>query len=200
MKAIILRAKPDGINREAQFLEGCISIGWPCGKDLTGENRSEIERALLGRYPDISAISVSMVDIFVHMPEGALVLTPSIRDKKLVHIFKTKTTCRYNLVKEISPEGNPHFILVKHLKTVSRKDLPMPVRKSLSGARKTLSSISQHHMLIEDFINNDFRRPEDEDSQVKGIRDEAIKVLCDLLASEDEHVRLQAAIALLGAE
>lgn len=203
MKSYIIRSKPHGKNRENEFKEGKISIGWPCGVSLEHKNRSEISAILKSRYKDISEVSVSMVDLFVRMPVGSIVLTPSIQDRAFVHIFKTTSLYQYDATADSDQKGNPHFVEAIHLKTVARKDLPENVLQSLSGARKTLSQISQHYDLLEKFIEDDFQRAPRpvQKGPVIDMRLEAIDTLYSLLvSSNDENIRLGAARAIIECE
>ena len=152
MSAYILRALPHNINREDQFLTGRLSIGWPVNRNFQNLDRSEIKEILENEYDDISGIKISMVEQFVHMPKGSIILSPSVNDKLLIHIFKTTSKYRYDATKDNDTDGNPHYIEAEFLKTVTRKSLPNEVLKSLSGALKTLSNISQHNQVLEDFI------------------------------------------------
>lgn len=197
MNAYILRCKPHGLNREQEFLNGRISIGWPCGTTLEEMTRSDISEVLTNKYEDLSEISVSMVSLFVNMPANSIVLTPSIQNKSLIHIFKTTTGYQYDPEADNDDIGNPHFASAKPLKTVSRADLPPEVIRSLSGARKTLSRISQHYDLLDDYISSGFDSEKTTEDQSFGDKTEALNVLYELLASEDENIRLNAAIAIL---
>lgn len=200
MNAYILRCKPHGFNREQEFLDGRISIGWPCGKSLEKKSRAEISKVLADKYDDLSEISVSMVNLFVDMPVGSIVLTPSIKNKALIHIFKTTSSYQYDSAADRADVGNPHFASVEFLKTVSRADLPPAVIRSLSGARKTLSRISQHFDLLDEYISSNFEVESTSEMSVLGNRAEALNVLYELLGSEDENIRLNAAIAILNSE
>jgi len=195
MNAYILRAKPHGKDKEPEFLEGRISIGWPCGEDLSGKDREVISSVLKNRYSDISAISVSMVKVFVDMKPGAIVLTPSLQKRSLVHLFRVTSAYQYDSSYESN--GNPHFVEAQFLKTISRENLPKKVVHSLSGARKTLSKISQYFGVLDEFIESDFKTEEESNSSEANMSP-AIKVLYELLDSEDEEVRLRAAITIVG--
>ena len=138
-----------------------------------------------------------MVDLFVNMPVGSIVLTPSIKDKAQVHIFKTSSAYQYDKSADNDERGNPHFINVTHVKTVSRANLPPAVIRSLSGARKTLSRISQYFDLLDEYISSDFDAESVVTYAVSEGKTEAFNVLYELLNSEDENVRLKAAIAIL---
>ncbi|USE70762.1 hypothetical protein CTT31_17205 [Pseudoalteromonas maricaloris] len=200
MNAYILRCKPHGFNREQEFLDGRISIGWPCGTSLANKSREEVAKTLAGRYADLSEISVSMVNLFVDMPANSIVLTPSISNKALIHIFKTTSVYQYDSDADQEDVGNPHYVTVELLKTVSRADLPPAVIRSLSGARKTLSQISQHYDLLDDYIVSGFEAESAPEVTCSGNKAEALNVLYELLASENETIRLNAAIAILNNE
>ncbi|ADJ27974.1 hypothetical protein [Nitrosococcus watsonii] len=197
MNAYILRAKPHGKNRENEFLNGRISIGWPCEASFEGKEREDISTILRSAYPDITAISISMVDLFVNMPVGSIILTPSLQDKSLIHLFRTSSPYQYNRSTDTDEEGNPHYVEVEHLKTEPRHNLPKAVLRSLSGARKTLSRISQHYDLLDDFINIGFEAGVEANSKSPSSRTEAINVLHELLSSNSESIRLQAAVAII---
>ncbi|MGB5444019.1 MAG: hypothetical protein WBM99_00820 [Psychromonas sp.] len=200
MNAYILRPKADGKNRESEFIGGRISIGWSCGESLAGKNREEISIILAKKYSDLSEISVSMVGLFVKMPIGSIVLTPSLQDKSLIHLLRTTSTYKYDPSADNNEKGNPHFIDAEYLKTVPRSSLPKAVVRSLSGARKALSRISQHFDLLDDFISSGFESESETLADPTGNRAEAVNVLYDLLSSDNENVRLQAAIAIVGME
>lgn len=200
MNAYILRCKPHGFNREQEFLDGRISIGWPCGTSLANKSREEIAKDLSKKYTDLSEISVSMVNLFVDMPVNSIVLTPSITNKLLIHIFKTTSVYQYDFKADRDDIGNPHYVTVEFLKTVARANLPSAVIRSLSGARKTLSQISQHYDLLDDYIASDFEVEASPEVSLSGNKTEALNVLYELLASENENIRLNAAIAILNNE
>ncbi len=193
MNAYILRCKPHSKNREQEFLEGRISIGWPCGKSLSNKSREEIARA----YEGLTETSVSMISLFVNMPVNSIVLTPSILDKSLVHIFKTVSAYQYDVDADNDDVGNPHYVSVELLKTVARNDLPPPVIRSLSGARKTLSQISKHYDILDEFICAGFEIEPTEHLLNTGNKVEALNVLYELLTSENEEIRLNAAMGIL---
>lgn len=194
MKAYILRAKPHGKNKENEFLNGRLSVGWPCGEDFKGKSPEQLSPIITKHYPKITATSLSMVNLFVNMPVDAIVVVPSLQDRSLIHIFRTVTTYKYDGSADCDVKGNPHFVNAELLKTVVRSNLPKAVFNSLSGARKTLSSISQHYEILDEFIKTDFKvDPKLENNYAK-----AMNILSDLLNSENENIRLNAAIAIIG--
>lgn len=200
MSSYIMRSKPHGKNRETKFLEGYISIGWPCGESLEGKNKEGINSTISAKYPDIKPTSLSMIHHFVQMPIGSIVLTPSIKDKSLIHCFKTISTYKYDKNSDTGEIGNPHYIEVEYLKTVRRTDLPEAIINSLSGAQKTLSNISKHNDILNDFINNSSEKVLDilnEAERKKRVHNQLINMLYELTDSENENVRLGAIVAIL---
>ena len=197
MNAYILRAKPHGKNQENEFLDGRLSVGWPCDASFEGMNREELSSILTMKYHDITETSVSMVDLFVKMPIDSIVLTPSLQNRSLIHIFRTVSMYKYDHLADADDKGNPHFIDAVFLKTVSRDSLPKAVLRSLSGARKTLSRISQHYDLLDDFVSSGFDANLDVLPLAIDTRTEAMNVLSELLNSENDSIRLQAAIAIV---
>jgi len=191
MNVYILRSKPHYNNREDEFLNGKISIGWPCNHNLNLKKRSDLEIILKKRYLDISEVNISQVEQFINMPKNSIVITPSIKDKSQVHIFKTTSTYQYDLSKDNEEIGNPHFIDANLIKTIKKTELPEDVRKSLSGARKTVSNISKHSKIIEYFLIKE------DDTSNNTQREKGLKVLEELLKSNNEEIRLKASIELL---
>jgi hypothetical protein len=197
MNSYILRSKPHDFNREDEFLAGKISIGWPCGVDLEGKDRSAVSAFLHKRYHKITETAVSMVMMFLSIPVNSIILTPSVNNRNQIHVFRTITAYRYIKEADNDEIGNPHTINIEHLKTITRDSLPVAVLRSLSGAKKTLSRISQHSDLLNDFIESGFDNDVDSVSPSICNKEEALKVLQELLSSEDESIRLQAALGIL---
>lgn len=191
MNIYILRSKPHYYNRENEFLNGKISIGWPCNHNLNLLPRLDLEIILKKRYSDISGINISQVEHFINMPSNSIVITPSIKDKKQVHIFKTTSTYQYDISKDNDLIGNPHFIDAKLIKTIQKSELPEDVMKSLSGARKAVSNISKHSKIVLSFLSEK-DNPIYDNKRAKGL-----KVLEELLKSDNEEIRLKASIELL---
>jgi len=191
MNLYILRSKPHYNNREEEFLNGKISIGWPCNHNLNLKKRAELENILKKRYTDISQIQISQVEQFINIPSNSIVITPSLKDKSQVHIFKTIGSYQYDSTKDNDEIGNPHFIEAKLIKTIKKSELPEDIKKSLSGARKTVSNISKHSEVIKLFLK-------EKDNNSNNIqREKGLKVLEELLNSNNEEIRLKASIELL---
>lgn len=197
MSAFILRSKPSGYDRETQFKNGKISIGWARGCSFEGLNRNQLSEVLGDKK---SAITLSMVQLFVHMPIGSIILTPSLNNSNLIHILITKSTYKYDASADNKEIGNPHYIEANFLKTIPKKSLPNEVLHSLSGARKTLSRISQYYDVLTSFINRGFEVENEKirlSSNSEEVKSEAIRVVFELLSSQSEEIRLKAAALLL---
>lgn len=193
----LVRCKPHGIDREQEFIGGRISIGWPCEESLEGMNRDEISDTLADKY-DMSGISVSMVDQFVKMKEGSIVLAPSL-EKDDIHVLRTTSSYIHEIDKV--EDGNPHCINGEYLCSVQRCDMPNSMGKSLRGARKTVSRLFRHNRTFHSFLEKGCQEcaaEEHEDLENMAVdREAALTVLKELLASKDDNIRLQAAIALV---
>lgn len=196
MDLYLLRALPHRLNRETQFLNGRISIGWPCGINFTGASRENISTALSANKDNISSIQISIVEMFLHMTIGSIVLTPSL-SKNLVHIFETKSLYKYDQSKDNNIEGNPHYIDVKLIASVPREELPGPLQKSLSGAKKLLSNACKHEKSFSDYMGLRLKTGREVPQVSDQRRMEAINILYGLLHSKDEKICLDAAIALI---
>ena len=202
MNTYIIRAKSHGYDYEDEFLNGRVSIGWPCQQDLTNSDREEIREALHQKYgsDQIKETAVSMVQEFMSVPTGSIILNPSISNRALIHILKAAEPCQYDPSRDNDEYGNPHYVKSEFLRTVAREDLPDRVIKSLSGARKTVSNISQHSEVMNQFLATPHANNPDAKQVQRRIpeyKQEAFLVLYNLLDSEKEEVRLQASIALL---
>ena len=197
MSAFILRSKPSGYDRETQFKNGKISIGWARGCSFEGLTRNKLSEVLSDKT---SATTLSMVQLFVHMPVGSIVLTPSLENSNLIHILITKSTYKCDASSDNKEIGNPHYIEANFLKTIPKKSLPNEVLHSLSGARKTLSRISQYYDVLTSFINRGFDVEDEKihsSSNCDEMKSEAMKVVFELLSSQNEEIRLKAAALLL---
>jgi predicted Zn-ribbon and HTH transcriptional regulator len=197
VSAFILRSKPSGYDRETQFKNGKISIGWARGCSFEGLTRNKLSEVLSDKT---SATTLSMVQLFVHMPVGSIVLTPSLENSNLIHIFITTSTYKYDASSDNKEIGNPHYIEANFLKTIPKKSLPNEVLHSLSGARKTLSRISQYYDVLTSFINRGFDVEDEKihsSSNCDEMKSEAMKVVFELLSSQNEEIRLKAAALLL---
>jgi len=196
-KALCVRAKPHGVDREKQFLAGDISIGWPEMGDLDGADRATIQSALEKRRPDVaSSLTGSQIYKFVDLPVGSLVLTPSYETRG-VHLFRTKSGYRYR--EDWRKGGNPHTIKVEYIKTVSRDTFPEQVQRALLAARKAVTDFSKYEPAISSIA--DGQGPCGDGAPSTAASPDAVearRTLRELLSSEDEHVRLKAAMALLG--
>jgi len=196
-KVLCVRAKPHRVDREEQFLAGDISIGWPEMGDLDGADRPTIQSALEKHRPNgASSLKVTQIYKFVHLPVGSLVLTPSYETRG-VHLFRTKSGYRYR--DDWSEGGNPHTIKVEYIKTVSRDAFPEQVQRALLAAKKAVTDFSKYEPAISAIADGQGPRGDGPASTAASPDAvEARRTLRELLSSKDEHVRLKAAMALVG--
>lgn len=197
-KVVIVRAKPDGINREDQFLAGIVSIGWPTNTSLESKDRKAIEAILENAFPDLSAISITQVCIFTKLSPGSIILTPSYKSRD-IHIFRAISS--YTFKSEWISEGNPHTVKVEHIKTVKRSEFSEIVNRALTAARKTVTNFDKYSKEILETLGNG-KKPDVEkhpslqcDTETIAAAHQALK---ELLKSDNEEIRLKAALALLG--
>lgn len=151
MKILLVRCKPDGTEREDQFLEGIISIGWPTKESLKDKSRSELENIIKKNNYDPSPLHITQIFNFITLPKGSVVLTPSIRNRD-IHIFKTVTAYIHDPVRV--EDGNPHTIRGEFIRTVSREMFSDQLQQSLKAARKTVSDLTKYSNEILKFLKN----------------------------------------------
>lgn len=188
-----IRPKPHGIQRLQDFLKGRASIGWPCNQDLRGLNRDELKEALIKEYPDISNISISQVEQFLHIQKDSIILTPS---EDNMHIFRTIDAPDYDANRDNNKEGNPHGISVEHVMTVKKLLLPSGVLTSLKGAQKTVCNLSKHVVAMDKFIEvADHISDETVTTEIE-LQEKVRNILILSLDSDNEIARVNAAVAL----
>ena len=202
-KVFVVRAKPHGFNRETQFLSGIISIGWPTQESLKDKDREELEKILKSEHPDITQLKITMVENFINIPIGSIVLTPSYKNRD-IHIFATVEEYKYKPEWADDKIGNPHTIRVNHLKTVPRDHFSDITQKALLAAKKTITNFTQYSNEIQMIVTGQeiyshenskiITRQQHEDHV------EARETLKELLKSSDDAIRLKAALALLDKE
>ncbi|QGS49010.1 hypothetical protein FOB89_08820 [Shewanella putrefaciens] len=191
-----IRPKPHGINRESDFLKGRVSIGWPCGQDLRGLSRDELQQALAQEYPEINAHNLSQVEQFLHIEVGSIVLSPSESNVESMHLFRTVESPQYDMNRDNSKEGNPHGVAVEHIMTVKKSLLPPGVLRSLKGARKTVCNFSKHASAMDEFLEVAEHLSEEPVTAEFELQNKVRNTLIQALDSENEVVRVQAAAAL----
>jgi predicted Mrr-cat superfamily restriction endonuclease len=185
----VVRAKPHYEDREDEFLSGMLSIGWPGIGDVEGCDREEIRKRLIDSQDDPKALKITQIHNFINLPVGTIVLTPSIKNRD-IHIFITTSGYKYN---KAHKEVNPHKIACRHVKTIDRESISGDLIRSINAGRKTVTNLSKFASEVSELINERATKVEKE---VNNFDKEIIKTLRDLLKSEDENVRLQAAINL----
>jgi len=201
----VVRALPHGVNKENEFLNGIISVGWPCLGDLSGKKKEEIEPIFNEAWPTHGPRNLTQLYNFVTIPIGTIVLTPSKANRD-IHIFVTTSSYYYNQDQDIESndapnplgKGNPHQIKVDYLKTVTRNVFPANIQSALKAARRTVSNFSKYAVIIEAIVNKDCSKELKEETPDYKLK--AIETLKGLLDSKDDNIRLQAAINLMNIE
>lgn len=210
----VVRAKPDGRNQEAQFLNGIASIGYPFIGDLKNivthdrlptqeeifAKLRSIEKQLLdsGQMLEsdrwINSLAATQIHTFISMPLGSIILTPSLATRA-IHLFETISEYFYEPAADNDKQGNPHRLHVKHLKTIERNTLSLELQSVLNAAKKAVTDISR---LSNEIVKIAYIE------QVSTIQvtsqdftEKADKVLLDLLESNSKDIRKQAALSLL---
>lgn len=219
-EAYLIRSKPDGRDREANFLDGELSIGWPFGKSLKGKTKEEISYQMKKKWPVISSLDVTQCYNFASIPKGSIVLTPSLKNPAKIHIFKTISTYIYK--HEHESAGNPHHIFATHIKTVSRSEFSETFKRSMKAARRTVTVMSKYiddilktvgHDVIDyepdpavltkieetekTILTDKNKSCREQEMNLSDDKAAARAVLKELLKSDDESTRLQAALALM---
>jgi len=198
VSVFVVRCKPHDIIKEDEFLKGTLSVGWPCLGDLTGMTKEQIEPIFNSTWTGHGPIRLSQLYNFITIPKGSAVLTPSVYNRD-VHLFVTTSGYIYNKEQDIfdnnadnKDKGNPHQIKAKFIKTLAREDFSTKLQAALNAAKRTVTNLSVYMPEIEAILNNE--KVENTGNKYK---DEALETLSKLLKSEDENIRLQAAINIL---
>jgi predicted Mrr-cat superfamily restriction endonuclease len=185
----ILRAKPHGIDRETEFLEGSVSLGFPNVGDLTGLSQEQIREIADKNYDD-QPLSGIQLTTFAGIRAGAILIVPSPSNPNNIHFLEA--TSDYFFLPENCDDdkGNPHTVTAKHLRTLQRATLPAELIDALRVARKSVTAVPRLQQIVAELLRSLEAPPATTTSK-------AIAALETLLGSSDESVRLQAAIALL---
>ena len=159
---------------------------------MCNKSWEEVLFALKQQDPDTKKTRATMFYQFARIPDGSIILTPSIRERESVHFFKTTGGYRFD------PDNRetPHSLQADFLKTINKSRLPGKVGVSLNGARKQVSQID-HFDVLDWFIKNDFKNTRRGFQVDEDIRAKAIRTLTKLLDSPREDIRLGAARAAL---
>lgn len=186
IQAICLRAKPHGYDREIEFLEGGFaSIGWPDLEPLTGATPESIQKQDSG----VSLHDCTQILTFANAKEGCKILVPGIANKNVVHILEV--TGGYVYRDESYDNGNPHSLPVQKICTVDKTCLPEILQRAISASRRAVSNFSKYRELIDKVIEGD------SDDNENPYVENAIEIIRRSLESEDEKIRLDAAIFVL---
>jgi predicted Mrr-cat superfamily restriction endonuclease len=196
-KVLIVRAKPHGTEREQEFLEGTVSIGYPDVANVAGLSREAIQREVEIAYPDEKnrpTRAAVQIFNFSDLKIGDFVITPSL-STYAVHFFEVQQG--YKFCPEFEEAGNPHRCKVRFLKTVVRNMLPRSLQDSLNAGRKAVTDITNQLPLIRRVLDLDTVVLEEALKEISNAKSKLERTLEALLDSSSEEIRLKAAIALV---
>ena len=200
-QACIVRAKPDGKDREEQFLSGGIaSLGYPSLGDLRNSKNQiltyeEIFEIVDREYGDSHSVSLATTQIvaFANLPIGSIIVTPSIKTRD-IHLLET--TSEYYFDKTVPYDiGNRHQIRVKHLKTVSRAVFPTEFQNMLNAAKKAVTKLQGRNEETVFAVVDGNSTPLD--TLPEAVEAKIEQTLLGLLESDSREIRIQAAMKLL---
>ncbi|QTA80887.1 Uncharacterized protein dnl_32020 [Desulfonema limicola] len=208
-----LRSKPSGRDREEEFLKGELSIGWAYGESFKNKDKEEIAVTMKKVWPDAGSLDFTQCYNFATIPIGSIVLTPSLKDPSNINVFKTISEYMYK--PEFEDAGNPHQIKAILVKTVKRNSFSEPFKRSMQAARRTITIMSKYiddilktvgHDVIDYEIdpyvpieteNTRNKSGKTEDLNLYNYKLSAKAALHELLKSDNDEIKLKAALALM---
>lgn len=187
-KYLLVRAKPHGEDKEKEFLNGCLSIGWPTDFSFEKLTREDLIENLPKDYLE-SKTAITQIENFINLKSGDIVLTPGI-SKRLIYIYEVTSPYQYQVQNEI----NPHTISAKLIKEISYDELPDQLRRSIKAGRRAVTNLTDYNKDIELLFNEEFKTSKEINNDLK---ERSFEILKDLLDSENESIKLQAALGIL---
>lgn len=188
----LLRPLPHGTDNLENFLENdFIAVGYPVGRDLSEYNYDAMRNIL--KENNMEEGIGNLYSLVKGMSRGDIIVVPSTNKKD---IYFAEITSSYFYEQKVDKDevglGYPHQRKVKWLmekQSILRSDLPDELRGSLRypGA---VADLTKHASLIEELIQSSTM----ESTSLKMLAVDTIK---DLLNSENEELRLQAAELVL---
>lgn len=189
----LLRPLPHGNDCLNEFLEeNFIAVGYPAGKNFSNLPYSELRNILKANdwEEGIGNVNTLVNAMQIH----DLVIVPST-NKKDVYIGEITSDYIYaqDLDEDREGTGYPHQRKVSwffNKQALLRSDLPDELRSSLRypGA---VADLTKHYLLVEQLINGEIINDNSD------LHHQAWEVIEDLLESEDENIRLHAAMFIL---
>ncbi len=201
-QACVVRAKPDGKDKEEQFLSGRIaSLGYPSLGDLRNSknqilSHEEILEIVSKEYGDSHSVSLATTQIFAfaNLPIGSIIVTPSIKTRD-IHLLETTSEYYFDEKAMSDDVGNPHQIRVKHLKTVSRAVFPTEFQDMLNAAKKAVTKLQgRNEETVFAIVDGNALTPS---TLPEAVEAKIEKTLLGLLQSDSRDIRTQAAVKLL---
>ncbi|MCC2414298.1 MULTISPECIES: hypothetical protein [Bacillus cereus group] len=192
-KVWLVRPLPHGTNHMMEFLNhDFIAVGYPVGKNLKGFNYEEI-REILEKHDYVEGIG--NVNTFVNsMNPGDIVVVPADNKKD---VFFAEIISDYTYKKEfdedVAGSGYPHHRRVQWFFDKSpllRSELPKDLQNSMRypGA---IADFTKYREVIKKILMGN------KVLNIQSLEEKALKVIEELLDSEDSTVRLKAAEIIL---
>ena len=186
-KYLLVRAKINDINREDEFKNGLVSIGWSKGVSFKNLTREEFEKIF--DYKGKTAIT--QIINFISLKSEDIILTPSIEEKKL-YVYKVKS--EYSYIKEKEQSGNPHSVKVELLKIIKYTDLPENLKKVIAASRRPVTNIEKYSKNIDMLYSERLQKKE---ILYLELKNKSLEILKECLDSKNESVKIQAALGIL---
>lgn len=187
----MVRPLPHEIDRLDVFLEEeLVAVGYPVGQSFEDCSYNDLRNILKSKGWQEGLRNVNI--LVLSMNVGDLVLVPSV-DKKYVYFAEVTSDYIYEESVDTLDLGYPHQRKVKWLfdkEPLLRATFPEELLGSLRYPGAT-SDFTKHSAIIEQLINGEVFE------QTSEVEEKALKVVEDLLESENEDIRLKAAQILL---
>jgi hypothetical protein len=198
VRVCLIRPLPHGIDRENDFVNGIISLGYPLVDDLREKQKILSKEEIMSRakepYGDRNISLVAhQIHNFATLPIGSIVVTPSLKSRDL-HFLETVGEYYFEPDAKDDEIGNPHQIKVKLLKTVPRIIFSAAFQSMLNAAKKAVTEISGTNrdealkVASEDILTVTAANP---------LAQKIERTLLDLLSSNNSEIRHNAALELL---
>lgn len=191
----LLRPMPHGSNHMKDFLEkGIIAVGYPIGESFADMKYDDI-RSKLDKFKWSKGLG--NVNVLVNlMKKGDIVVVPDDNERD-VYFAKITSNYVYESFLDEDKEGSgyPHQRKVEWLldkEPLLRSELPDSIKGSLRYPG-TIADLTKHSSIISEILGLEFS----EKSETDSLKQEAEKVLMELMKSEYPELRLRAAEIVL---
>ncbi len=151
-----VRAFPNHIDRFSDFIENnYIAIGWPAIGDITTNSKQDISDKLAKYYPNLNKQALGLTTGFftrlLSMKPKDIILIPY--NNEIVVIAEVTAPYSYN--SEFEGSHTAHRVSIKQIKTLSVKELPSNLKKSV-GTIATVVSLNKYGTELNQLISNEY--------------------------------------------